>query len=268
MRPAPLIASTRNDQNPHYSPDGQQIAFESNRSGTETIWLCDADGSNPRKLVDEKGKPAGTPRWSPDGRKIAFDWTLSGTLAIYVVNAEGGAPVRLTNGAAGEGVPFWSGDGKWLYFTSKPRGTFQIWKTPAEPKGTAIQVTRNGGDEAFEARDGFLYFTKNGPSVGHLWLQSLGRIPLAGGEESEVVKTLSWRSSFVVEQGVYFILPSNRYHAFSLEFLNFTTGKTQTIASVDGLPGEGMAVSPDRRFLLYSRSPEPDSDLMLVENFQ
>ena len=49
QHPAPtrLIASTANDSNPQYSPDGERIVFASNRSGTTEIWLSDRDGRNP-----------------------------------------------------------------------------------------------------------------------------------------------------------------------------------------------------------------------------
>src|SRR5215475_8264165 len=67
---APILASTRSDNNPSYSPDGKRIAFESNRSGNQEVWVADADGSNASQLVDT-GR-SGSPRWSFDGQRIAF----------------------------------------------------------------------------------------------------------------------------------------------------------------------------------------------------
>jgi len=51
----PLIASTQLDAEPSWSPDGKKIAFKSNRSGSEELWVCDADGSNPFKLTSFGG---------------------------------------------------------------------------------------------------------------------------------------------------------------------------------------------------------------------
>jgi Tol biopolymer transport system component len=53
----------------------------------------------------------------------------------------------------------------------------------------------------------------------------------------------------------------------SIQFLNIATGKVKTVAPVS-LPFEGLSVSPDGRFLLFSQADEVGSDLMLVENFR
>ena len=102
------------DRGPQWSPDGSQIAFYSNRSGTYQIWTIRPDGSGLRQLTDV---PDGAwfPYWSPDGSRIAFP-TGKGTCIITV----GDAPV-----SAAECLPDlseehwfevrdWSHDGRWL----------------------------------------------------------------------------------------------------------------------------------------------------------
>src|SRR5262249_1821344 len=65
-----IMPSTRMDVLPEYSPDGDRIAFASNREGFWAIFVCDRSGSIIRKFAPlPEYKGSGAPRWSPDGRR-------------------------------------------------------------------------------------------------------------------------------------------------------------------------------------------------------
>jgi Tol biopolymer transport system component len=257
--PAPVIASTRLDTNPQYSPDGKHIAFESSRSGKQEVWLCDADGSNAAQLVLIGG--SGSPRWSPDGHSIAFDSNVEGHWQIYEVNAHGGLPCRITSSTANDVRPSWSPDGKWIYFASS-RSTggdpWQVWKTPASG-GEQRQATKTGGYTPFPSKDGnTVYFFKNDSQAPPLW-----KVPAAGGEESQIVDAVTSGSGFAVARGgIYFVWQGR------LQFLDFSTGLPKTIRRIEKPSSFGLAVSPNERWLLLTERNEGTSDLMLVENFR
>ena len=59
------------DRFPSWSPDGQYIAFDSNRDGDWGIYVMGSDGSNPHRLTDHSADYT-SPSWSPDGRYISF----------------------------------------------------------------------------------------------------------------------------------------------------------------------------------------------------
>jgi hypothetical protein len=84
-----------------------------------------------------------------------------------------------------------------------------VWKVSAEG-GKAVQVTRNGGGPAFESPDGkSIYYTK-GDNSGPLW-----KMPVSGGEESQVLSAVGSRDFFVVKEGIYFIPePGGRWEVF------------------------------------------------------
>ncbi|HWI62536.1 MAG TPA: S9 family peptidase [Symbiobacteriaceae bacterium] len=64
------------DNSPRWSPDGRYLAFVTNRSGSNQIWLLPLEGGEARQLTRIKGG-AGNPVWSPDGKYIAFTANLT-----------------------------------------------------------------------------------------------------------------------------------------------------------------------------------------------
>src|SRR3546814_7926136 len=70
-----------------YSPDGRQVVFESDRSGSPQCYVMNADGSNQRRL-SFFGLRCATPELSPRGDQIAFT-RLSGDFTIAVMNPKG-----------------------------------------------------------------------------------------------------------------------------------------------------------------------------------
>ncbi len=192
-----LISSDGVNRSPQYSPDNAKIAFQSNRSGSSQIWICDADGSNPVQLTDIKNSPiVGSPRWSFDGSRIAFDVRLEGNSDIWWIPASGGIPTRLTKDPYDQVRPSWSHDGKWIYYGSDQADRkWEIWKLPIAG-GPAIRITQGGGREAFEAADGRSVFYAKAEQNG-IW-----RVPTDGGEEIAVTDG--------GRQGMWAVLPGDR----------------------------------------------------------
>ncbi|MGH9939830.1 MAG: TolB family protein, partial [Blastocatellia bacterium] len=261
-----LIASTLHEGAPQYAPDGKRIVFVSTRSGSQEIWVCGGEGEHPMQLTAFRGPHAGTPRWSPDGRQIVFDCRPDGNADIFVINSEGGRPRPLTSEPSEEIVPSWSRDGRWVYFCSTRTGQTQIWKLPAAG-GAAVQVTKQGGHEAFESPDGqWLYYTK-GRGLPAIW-----RMPVTGGEETLVYDFRQPGSRFwtITNEGFYFASAESSARP-AIDFFNFSTGKVTSVVALEKrLPqgDPGLSVSPDGRWLLFPQVDQRGSDIMLLENFR
>jgi len=264
--PESLIASSALDGSPTWSPDGSRIAFQSYRSGTGNIWVCDADGSNPVQLTSFDSH-TGTPRWSPDGRRIVFDSVEAGDWNVYVIDADGGVPHRLTPEPSADFRGFWSRDGQWIYFASDRGGSTDIWRMP-EGGGEAVQVTRGGGITAEVSWDDrYLYYATRDRDP------DIRRVPVEGGEDVEVVAGRIGSASdwAVAPDCLYFAEegPSPRGEEYSIQYLELESGRTTEVFREEG-PSfhRGLAVSPDEEWILYVAYPPGRSELMLVENFR
>jgi Tol biopolymer transport system component len=103
--------SDANDDGPVWSPDGEQIAFESIASAQSDyeIHVIRADGTARRGLTRSRGFD-GAPDWSPDGRSIVYMSERDGNFDIYVMTATGRRQTNLTHNGHGtrNSGPAWS----------------------------------------------------------------------------------------------------------------------------------------------------------------
>jgi Tol biopolymer transport system component len=178
------------------------------------------------------------------------------------VRVGGGEPKRLTDNPAEDHVPCFSGDGRWIYFSSTRSGRRQIYRIPAEG-GPAVQITRDGGYAAAATDGKWLYYVKDVNFA--LW-----KVLAEGGQEAMVFDArLRTPLDFAAARsGIYFIERTPDPARSLLEIYRWSDGKVQELAPFEKAPSLQMGVSPDEKWLLFTRLDSQVNDLMLVENFR
>jgi Tol biopolymer transport system component len=121
-RPAErLTEHPGNNMRAHFSPDGNQLAYLSSRTGDEELWLLDLATGEERLLTEDPATDE-MATWSPDGNELAFRSDRDGRAAIWLVDARGLRTRRLSpdDGAepSGRADICWSPDGRWIGFLS------------------------------------------------------------------------------------------------------------------------------------------------------
>jgi dipeptidyl aminopeptidase/acylaminoacyl peptidase len=114
---------TRQIGRPTWSPDGNSVAFISNLSGRNNLWVVPADGGWPVQLTISDQRQS-SPAWSPDGKWIAYQSDYDGDEQwdIFLVSPKTGKVVNLTQTREiAELNPTWSPDGRYLAYEVKPR---------------------------------------------------------------------------------------------------------------------------------------------------
>jgi tricorn protease len=199
--PVQLTRTPSRDFSPRWSPDGQWIAFTSDRMGNNDVFIMPATGGDPRQLTFHSGSD-NVEYWTPDGQRIVFSSSrgpYSWESPLYTVSREGGLPVMIPMGAGASGM--YSQDGRMLAFNRisypDPRRNYRgartasVWVKDVQAN-TFRQLTNTVLEESQQhihdahpmwGADGWIYFMSERSGIFNIW-----RIRPQGGEPEQVTR--------------------------------------------------------------------------------
>ena len=145
----PLTSGIAWDMQPRYSPDGKWIAFTSDRSGGDNIWVIGRDGKSPQQVTKETFRLPNSPAWTPDSQYIAARKHFTGTRSlgageIWLYHRSGGEGLQMTKRANEQkdtGEPAFSPDGRYLYY-SEDASPGKIFQYNPDPNGQIYVIKR------------------------------------------------------------------------------------------------------------------------------
>ncbi|MFY9574707.1 MAG: S9 family peptidase, partial [Blastocatellia bacterium] len=175
-----LTNGTHYEHSIDWSPNGDEIAFISNREPNEDQFfnydiftLKVSDGSMRRLSSTESAEYR--PRWSPDGKMIVFQATKRGLTDlettmedthIWLINADGSNRHEISSMIDNrQGAPGWSPDGSAVYFTVQERGNVRLYRLPVAGGEPEAVIKDRGSVGAWSvAKDNTIAYSFASPS--------------------------------------------------------------------------------------------------------
>jgi len=120
-------------------PTGDQIVFESSKSGKAQIYVMKLDGTG-RRQVTTGDNPNTQPSVSPDGRKVMYTSVRDRNYDIYEIGLDGTPERRLTNSPRAEDSPLYAADGRSFYYLRDDGGnpaTKRVYRQDLAPSTPA-----------------------------------------------------------------------------------------------------------------------------------
>ncbi len=144
------------DSSPVFSPDGERIAYGSERSGKSDIYVRASSGVGPEELVWKSDEAKWPDDWTKDGKALLVEsQNPKSQMDLWLLPLGGDRkPVPLLNSPVNEAHSSLSPDGRYFSYTSDETGRSEIYVQSFPPGSGKWQVSSGGGDQALWRRDG------------------------------------------------------------------------------------------------------------------
>jgi Tol biopolymer transport system component len=259
-----LFPANAIDEAPALSPDGKFVAFASNRSGAEQLWVGMTSDVSPRQATHfiTQGHIF-FPAWSPDNRLVAFSFRYGAATNIYMYDLVSGAMRQITSTHNRDISPVFSADGTYLYYSSNDDGTSRLWRVRTDGAERAEPMFWEATTGYAPSSDGkWMYFVDGGATL------TLVRRNIQDGA-SEIVFRTAGSPSFandLLVAGGYVYLAVSKSDATRAELLkiNPSAGTSDVVAHLSGIPPaeiSGFSISADGSLLVTSQMTRSESNL-------
>lgn len=266
-----LSPSNQLDGSPGFSPDGNSLAFTSDRSGFEEVWVQKLDGSTLQQVTTFSG--AGIPldaAWSPDGTSIVMAVRAAGATNLFTYTFANGSLRQLTSGTDDLTSPLYSKDGKYIYCSSNAEGATRIWRVVADGTGQPEHLFGDVAEFFQQSDDGqFLYFVDSSATL-RMMKRNIQTGALDTVYQSD--RKLYSPSAFTVRGNtLYMMLSTSATNAADLVALDLVHKTTKTVLHLDGVVKDiaagipilmgGITVSPASQFFVVPEMRHSSTDI-------
>lgn len=253
--PRQLTRAARYDSQPALSPDAEWLAFGSNRDGREGVYLMRTDGRDERKLPLDPAQRWTSPAWSPDGTRLLvlrYTEREASVCEHVLASAATTCPPGLARNRSGV---FYLAPGEFAAADESTRDA-ALWRHALDG-GAENRIDTAGPVDRCRATPRWL--TCHRPGHAGLWLHDR-----LGGETRTILPELDrdLRAWDLAGDAVWFPQGGAARGLYRHDLLTGTT--TRAHEHVPTAIGDALAVAPDGRFAVLSRTDSLDVDLMYL----
>jgi dipeptidyl aminopeptidase/acylaminoacyl peptidase len=257
-----------------WSPDGKTVAFISNLSGRNNLWLVPSEGGWPMQLTVSNERQT-SPTWSPDGKWIAYisDYDGDEQWDIFLVSPKTGQVKNLTNTREiAEESPAWSHDGRYLAYMVKPKtsSVFEIDVYDTVLREVKHLTTGTAKDRMnvapiWSADDTLIVYTqeqsKRTDSNVFLVDVASAQSTLLTPHDGE----RNYDASDISPDGKNVLITSNAGNGYeNVGLLDIAPRKIRWLTQ-DKWEISGESFSPDGKFLTYAANVDGNADIYLYD---
>ena len=259
-RPAPLAESTGSDTSPALSPDGAQIAFVSNRSGSQQVWLYDRSVDRAMPVTDFEQGVLQHPNWSADGKRLLITRSQSGRSDLIEIDMA----TRRQRNINREGENVLAGS------FGPEANSYLATIGPSAPEDRLVYIRDAGGSNEtrrtlqsavahaeYDAQGRWVYYTRTSQ-------RGLFRRALDGSDEQFVSPLITsilvdgWR----VTRGKVWYVRDMEFNPTDIRELDPATGQTRSVGKFPiELVDVNFSVSADQQHIVAVPLAHDDTDV-------
>jgi len=240
------------------------LAFASNRSGAEQLWIGKTSDATPRQVTHFSAQGhVFFPTWSRDSRLVAFSYRDGAATNIFLYDLVSDTLRQITATRNRDITPVFGADGRYLYYSSNDDGTSRLWRVRIDGSERAEPMYWEATVGYVPSNDGrWFYFIEPGKTL------SLVRRNLQDGTSETVFRTAG-SSSFsndlaVARDYIYMAVSTTDDTQADILQINPSNGTSKVVAHLTGIPSaeiSGFSISADGSLLTTSHITRNESTL-------
>ncbi|SFC48113.1 winged helix-turn-helix domain-containing protein [Pseudoalteromonas denitrificans] len=219
-----LVSSTANDYDGQFSNHTDQLAFISNRTGAQEVWLANAKGKDQQRLTTQEFDRIDQIHWSKDDKKLAIQINKDKQNYLFIIDVSSKRTIKKIKLKPYEQIITWSTDNTSFvlgYLSGKEYSLFRLYLVDNSRK----RLVKDAGPLALESESGSVLYYYNYKA------QALHKLNLVSAQDEIISNNIQIKHFTNAEfsaDNFYYIDDKN----YQIQKVNLTTGQRKVMNNI------------------------------------